>query len=168
VQTGVGRTGEWFFAGSAAGDGVVPDIVTLAKALGSGVPVGACLVTKAIASHIKENDLGTTFGGGMLAMAAVTATLEAIESERMIANVRTVEAHLRERIREVKQVAAVHGLGMLLGIEFNDKAQPFHEALLEQKIITGTSSNPKVLRLLPPLCLEEDHIDMFVDALCTC
>src|SRR5215216_6664049 len=76
VQTGIGRTGEWFFAGS---DGVVPDIVTLAKALGSGVPVGACLVTDAIASHIKENDLGTTFGGGMLAMAAVTATLEAIE-----------------------------------------------------------------------------------------
>jgi acetylornithine aminotransferase/acetylornithine/N-succinyldiaminopimelate aminotransferase len=168
VQTGVGRTGEWFFAGSDAGDGVVPDIVTLAKALGSGVPVGACLVTDAIASHIKENDLGTTFGGGMLAMAAVTATLEAIENERMLENVRIVEAYLRERIREVEQVAAVHGRGMLLGIEFNDKAQPFHQALLEQKIITGTSSNPKVLRLLPPLCLEEDHVDMFVDALCTC
>src|ERR1051325_5108052 len=73
VQTGVGRTGEGFFAGSEASGGVTSDIVTLAKALGSGVPVGACLVTDAIASHIKENDLGTTFGGGMLAMAAVTA-----------------------------------------------------------------------------------------------
>src|SRR5215813_6726428 len=108
VQTGVGRTGQWFFAGS---DGVVPDIVTLAKALGSGVPVGACLVTDAIASHIKENDLGTTFGGGMLAMAAVTATLEAIENDRMLANVNAVEAHLRERIREVEHVVAVHGRG---------------------------------------------------------
>src|SRR3981081_73496 len=70
VQTGVGRTGDWLFADSDASDGVVPDIVTLAKALGSGVPVGACLVTERIASHIKENDLGTTFGGGRIAMAA--------------------------------------------------------------------------------------------------
>jgi acetylornithine/N-succinyldiaminopimelate aminotransferase len=166
VQTGIGRTGEWFFAGS---DGVVPDIVTLAKALGSGVPVGACLVTDAIASHIKENDLGTTFGGGMLAMAAVTATLEAIENDRMLANVKTVEAHLRQRLREVEQVVAVHGRGMLLGLEFNDKAQPIHHALLGRKVITGTSSNPKVLRLLPPLCLQKEHVDLFVDALlCIC
>jgi acetylornithine/succinyldiaminopimelate/putrescine aminotransferase len=166
VQTGIGRTGEWFFAGS---DGVVPDIVTLAKALGSGVPVGACLVTDAIASHIKENDLGTTFGGGMLAMAAVTATLEAIENDRMLANVKAVEAHLRQRLREVEQVVAVHGRGMLLGLEFNDKAQPIHQALLGRKVITGTSSNPKVLRLLPPLCLQKEHVDLFVDALlCIC
>ena len=137
VQTGVGRTGDWFFAGSDAGANVVPDIVTLAKALGSGVPVGACLVTDAIASQIKENDLGTTFGGGMLAMAAVTATLEAIENDRMLANVKRVEAYLRKRLEEVEQVKAVHGLGFLLGIEFKDKAAPVHQALLDRKIITG-------------------------------
>jgi len=162
VQTGVGRTGQWFFAGSDAGGGVVPDVVTLAKSLGSGVPVGACLVTDAIASHIKENDLGTTFGGGMLAMAAVTATLEAIEQDRMLENVRRVEAYLRERLREVEQVKAVHGLGFLLGIEFNENAAVVHKRLLERKIITGTSSDPKVLRLLPPLCLTEEHVDEFV------
>ena len=165
VQTGVGRTGDWFFAGSIAGDRVVPDIVTLAKALGSGVPVGACLVTEAISSHIKENDLGTTFGGGMLAMAAVSATLEAIQQDEMLLNVRKVEAHLRERLREIEQVSAVRGLGFLLGIEFNDKAIPVHKALLEQKIITGTSSDANVLRLLPPLCLGMDHVDLFVSAL---
>jgi len=165
VQTGVGRTGEWFFADSPAGDGVVPDIVTLAKALGSGVPVGACLVTEAISSHIKENDLGTTFGGGMLAMAAVTATLEAIQNESMLANVKTVEAHLRERLREIEQVVAVRGLGFLLGIEFNDKAAPIHKALLDRKIITGTSSDANVLRLLPPLCLSVDEVDLFVTEL---
>jgi len=164
VQTGVGRTGRWFFAGSEAGGGVVPDIVTLAKSLGSGVPVGACLVTDAIASHIKENDLGTTFGGGMLAMAAVTATLEAIEQDGMLENVRRVEAYLRSRLREVEQVVAVHGLGFLLGIEFNENAATVHKRLLEHKIITGTSSDPKVLRLLPPLCLTEEHIDEFVSA----
>ena len=160
VQTGVGRTGQWFFAGSDAGGGVVPDVVTLAKALGSGVPVGACLVTDAIASHIKENDLGTTFGGGMLAMAAVTATLEAIENDRMLENVRRVESYLRARLRELEQVVAVHGLGFLLGIEFRENAAAVHKRLLERKIITGTSSDPKVLRLLPPLCLQEAHIDI--------
>ena len=165
VQTGVGRTGEWFFAGSEAGGNVVPDIVTLAKALGSGVPVGACIVRDAIASQIKENDLGTTFGGGMLAMAAVTATLEAIEIDRMLENVKRVEAYLRRRLEEVEQVKAVHGLGFLLGIEFKDKAAPVHQKLLDRKIITGTSSDPKVLRLLPPLSLKEEHVDLLVKAL---
>jgi acetylornithine/N-succinyldiaminopimelate aminotransferase len=165
VQTGIGRTGEWFFAGSEAGDSVVPDIITLAKSLGSGIPVGACLVTEKIASHIKENDLGTTFGGGMVAMAAVNATLEAIENDGMLENVRAVESYLRQRLREVEQVIKVCGLGFLLGLEFADKAKPIHEALLERKIITGTSSDPRVLRLLPPLCLNESDVDVFVEAL---
>src|SRR3989454_5430284 len=124
VQTGVGRTGEWFFAGSEAGAGVIPDIVTLAKALGSGIPVGACLINEDIASHIKENDLGTTFGGGVIAMAAVIATLEAIENDGMLKNVRTVEAHLRDRLSEVPAVVGVRGRGFLLGLEFGDKAAP--------------------------------------------
>jgi acetylornithine/N-succinyldiaminopimelate aminotransferase len=165
VQTGVGRTGEWFFAGSAASDGVVPDIVTLAKALGSGVPVGACLVTSDVAAKIKENDLGTTFGGGMLAMAAVSATLEAIEADGMLENVRIVELHLRERLKEIEQVVAVHGRGFLLGLEFTEKVAPVHKALLDQRIITGTSSNAQVLRLLPPLCLTTAEVDIFIEAL---
>jgi len=168
VQTGIGRTGEWFFAGSGAADGVIPDIVSLAKALGSGVPVGACLVTDSIASKIKENDLGTTFGGGMFAMAAVTATLEAIEQDQMLENVRRVEAHLRKRLKEVEQVVSVKGRGFLLGLEFADKAASVHKALLDRKIITGTSSDPKVLRLLPPLCLSVNEVDLFVDALRNC
>ncbi len=165
VQTGVGRTGDWFFAGSQAGDGVVPDIITLAKALGSGIPVGACMVTEEIASHIKENDLGTTFGGGMIAMAAVTATLEAIETDGMLANVREVEEYLRKRLKEIEQIVNVCGRGFLLGLEFADIAKPIHEALLERHIITGTSSDQKVLRLLPPLCLKREEVDRFIDAL---
>lgn len=165
VQTGVGRTGDWFFADSVAGSGVVPDILTLAKALGSGIPVGACLVNERIASHIKENDLGTTFGGGMIAMAAVTATLEAVENDGMLENVKTVEAYLRERLSEIPAVLAVHGRGFLLGLEFAEKAGTVHKALLDRKIITGTSSNPNVLRLLPPLCLKREEVDLFMDAL---
>ena len=165
VQTGVGRTGEWFFSGSGAGNGVVPDIVTLAKALGSGIPVGACLVSEAIAAGIKENDLGTTFGGGMLAMAAVSATLEAIDNDDMLANVKDVGTYLRDRLKENEQVVDVRGLGFLLGIEFAEKAAPIHKALLDRKIITGTSSDANVLRLLPPLCLKHEEVDLLVDAL---
>ena len=165
VQSGVGRTGDWFFAGSDAGSQVVPDIITLAKALGSGIPVGACLVAENISAMIKENDLGTTFGGGMIAMAAVTATLEAIENDGMLANVKITEGYLRRRLAEVPEVAAVHGRGFLLGLEFRDKAAPIHKALLDRKIITGTSSDAKVLRLLPPLCLQNTEIDLFVEAL---
>jgi acetylornithine/N-succinyldiaminopimelate aminotransferase len=165
VQTGVGRTGAWFFAGSEAGSQVVPDVITLAKALGSGIPVGACLVTEKISANIRENDLGTTFGGGMIAMAAVNATLETIENDGMLENVRTVEAYLRHSLREMPQVVSVRGRGFLLGLEFHDKAAPVHKALLERKIITGTSSDPKVLRLLPPLCLKRAEVDLLVEAL---
>ena len=138
---------------------------TLAKALGSGIPVGACLVTDSLAAHLKENDLGTTFGGGMMAMAAVSSTIEAIEQDRMLSNVRAVEAHLRQRLSEVPGVLSVKGQGFLLGLEFQDKASAIHGALLERHIITGTSSDPKVLRLLPPLCLKADEVDLFISEL---
>ena len=165
VQTGVGRTGAWFFAGSKPSDGVVPDIITLAKSLGSGVPVGACLVSGEAAGKIKENDLGTTFGGGMLAMAAVAATLEAIEKDGMIENARRVEQHLRDSIGGTTGIRSVKGKGCLLGIEFDEACGPVHQKLLEKKIITGTSSDPKVLRLLPPLCVRLEEIDLLVEAL---
>jgi acetylornithine aminotransferase/acetylornithine/N-succinyldiaminopimelate aminotransferase len=166
VQTGIGRTGEWFFAGGEAGARVVPDVVTLAKALGSGVPVGACVTTEKVAASIKENDLGTTFGGGMLAMAAVSATLEAIEADGMLENARAVEAHLRERLAKVSGVAGVRGRGLLLGVEFETEIAPkVHKALLERRIITGTSSDPRVLRLLPPLCLSRADAGVFAGEL---
>jgi len=165
VQTGIGRTGNWFFAGSELAGGVEPDIVSIAKSLGSGVPVGACLVNQKVSSHIKENDLGTTFGGGMLAMAATLSTLEAIEQNKMIENAGAVEHHLRERLSGAPGIIAIHGKGCLLGIEFADKCGPVHAKLLEKKIITGTSSAPNVLRLLPPLSVAADEIDRLIDAL---
>lgn len=165
VQTGVGRTGNWFFGGSDLAGGVVPDIITLAKSLGSGVPVGACLVNDCIAEKIKTNDLGTTFGGGMLAMAACLATLEAIEQDQMIENARAVENHLCERLKEIPNVVRLRGRGCLLGIEFSENAKNVHAKLLEKRIITGTSSDPRVLRLLPPLCVQREEIDLLIEAL---
>jgi acetylornithine/succinyldiaminopimelate/putrescine aminotransferase len=165
VQTGIGRTGNWFFGGSDLAGGVEPDVITLAKSLGSGVPVGACLVNDRVSARIKENDLGTTFGGGMLAMAAVLATLEAIEQDNMLANAKAVETHLREQLEGCPGVVAVHGKGCLLGIEFEDKCAPVHAKLLAEKIITGTSSAPNILRLLPPMCVTTDEIALLIDAL---
>lgn len=165
VQTGVGRTGNWFFAGSDFAGGVEPDIITLAKSLGSGVPVGACLFNDRVSSSIKENDLGTTFGGGMLAMAAVLATLEAIESDGMIDNARMIEEQLRRATAGVPGIVGVRGKGCLLGIEFDGAAGEVHKRLLDAKIITGTSSDSKVLRLLPPLCTSADQIDLLLTGL---
>ena len=165
VQTGIGRTGNWFFAGSVLADAVEPDVTTLAKSLGSGVPVGACLVNDRVSANIKLNDLGTTFGGGMLAMAAVLATLEAIEADDMIANAKRVEQHLRDSLTNVPNVVGIRGKGCLLGIGFDGPCKPFHAKLLDCKIITGTSSDPRVLRLLPPLCVSVDEINMLVAVL---
>ncbi len=165
VQTGVGRTGNWFFNGSEYAAGVEADVVTLAKSLGSGIPVGACLVNDEIAAKIKTNDLGTTFGGGMLAMAAISATLDAIEHDGMMENAREIETYLREKLRPMPKVVALRGKGCLLGIEFSEPCKPIHKKLLESNIITGTSSDPNVLRLLPPLCVKKEEIDLLIDAL---
>ena len=165
VQTGIGRTGNWFFAGSEFADSVEPDIISIAKSLGSGVPVGACLVNEKVSSVIKVNDLGTTFGGGMLAMAAVVATLEAIENDEMLASAAATEKQLCEGLEGVSGIKAIHGKGCLIGIEFDEKCAPIHAKLLENKIITGTSSNPNVLRLLPPLCVTTKEMQSFVETL---
>ena len=165
VQTGMGRTGNWFFSGSDLAGNVEADIITLAKSLGSGVPVGACLVNDCISEVIKTNDLGTTFGGGMLAMAAVTATIEAIETDKMRENIAEIETYLRERLKEIEEVKTLRGKGGLLGIEFNDNCKPIHAKLLENNIITGTSSDPNVLRLLPPLCVKKEEIDRLIEVL---
>jgi acetylornithine/N-succinyldiaminopimelate aminotransferase len=165
VQTGVGRTGSWLFSASEAAGGVVPDIVTLAKSLGSGVPVGACLVSDQISGGIKLNDLGTTFGGGMLAMAAVLGTIEAIENDRMIENALRVEDHLRASLSGAAGIRSIRGKGCLLGIEFDGPCAPFHEKLLENKIITGTSSAPNVLRLLPPMSVTPAELDLLIEVL---
>jgi acetylornithine/N-succinyldiaminopimelate aminotransferase len=165
VQTGMGRTGNWFFSGSDLAGKVEADIITLAKSLGSGVPVGACLVNSCISEVIKTNDLGTTFGGGMLAMAAVLATIEAIETDDMRSNIVEIENYLCKQLKQIEEVVTLHGKGGLLGIEFADNCKPIHAKLLENNIITGTSSNPNVLRLLPPLCVKKEEIDLLIDAL---
>ncbi|MFY9573172.1 MAG: aspartate aminotransferase family protein [Blastocatellia bacterium] len=160
VQTGMGRTGEFFFAGRF---GVVPDMVALAKGIASGVPMGAVLMTDAIAGEIKTGDLGTTFGGGPLACAALEATVDVIRDECLLENVRDNSDYLIGELGTLPVVDEVRGLGYLIGIKFADgNAKPYQQQLLSRKIITGLADDPSVLRLLPPLTLRRPEIDLFL------
>jgi len=163
VQTGMGRTGEYFFASRL---GVVPDMVTLAKGIASGIPIGAVLMTEEVAAEIKVGDLGTTFGGGPLAAAALEATIDVIRDEGLLENVRVNSQYLFGALGSLDSVQEVRGLGYLVGIKFKGgSAKPYQQGLLEKKIITGLADDPSVLRLLPPLTLRQQEIDLFLEAL---
>lgn len=161
VQCGVGRTGHPFAAGLY---GVRPDLLTTAKALGAGFPVGALLLTPAIAAELKMGELGTTFGGGPLACAVVEAVIDTLREEDLLANVRRVSAMIRERC-VAGPVLACQGEGFLLGLRTVPPAAEVQARLLEQDILAGTSADPHVLRLLPPFTLAEEHVELLASAL---
>jgi len=124
------------------------------------------LMTDAIAGEIKTGDLGTTFGGGPLACAALEATVDVIRDERLLETVRENSEYLFAELRKMLLGEEVRGLGYLIGIKFpGGTAKPVQRALLEKKIITGLSDDPSVLRLLPPLTLRKPEIDLFLDEL---
>ncbi len=161
VQSGIGRCGEFF---AVQTHGLEPDIITSAKALGGGIPCGAVICSHEIAARFGPGDLGSTFGGGPIAAAAITATIEAIEDEGLLANVREREAQIREQC-VVGPIRKVQGMGLLLGLVCDRPAIEVRNALLEHDILTGTSSDPNVLRVLAPLVLEAAHVDHLAQAL---
>jgi len=161
VQCGMGRTGAPFGANY---HGVVPDVVTAAKALGNGFPVSALLLSPRVARELKVDDMGTTFGGGPIACAAAEAVIEIIESESLLANVRQVSTYIRSTC-VIGPVTGVQGAGFLLGLKTSRPAKEVQSALLERNILTGTSADPAVLRLLPAYILNEGHVDQLHDAL---
>jgi acetylornithine/N-succinyldiaminopimelate aminotransferase len=161
VQCGVGRTGAPFAANY---HGVTPDMLTCAKALGNGFPVSALMLSAGVAERIKYDDMGTTFGGGPMACAAVEAVIEAIEAESLLGNVRQVSDYIRAHC-VIGPVTGVQGLGFLLGLRTSRPAKEVQAALLERGILAGTSADPNVLRLLPAYILNEGHVDILRDAL---
>jgi acetylornithine/N-succinyldiaminopimelate aminotransferase len=161
VQCGVGRTGAPFAANLY---GVAPDMITTAKALGNGFPCAALLVSAAVAPALTLDSLGTTFGGGPMASAAIEAVIEAIESERLLERVRRVGEYIRKTCI-VGPVTGHQGAGFLTGLITRVPAKTVHAALLARGILAGTASDPQVLRLLPPYILEEAHVDKLRDAL---
>jgi acetylornithine/succinyldiaminopimelate/putrescine aminotransferase len=161
VQCGVGRTGHPFAANLY---GVTPDMITTAKALGNGFPCAALLMSAPVAAALALESLGTTFGGGPMASAAIEAVIEAIESEDLLQRVQRVSAYIRDTCI-VGPVIAHQGAGFLTGLVTRRPAKEVHAALLERDILTGTSSDPQIVRLLPPYILGEEHVDLLRDAL---
>ena len=161
VQSGMGRSGQFFAIQVHA---VEPDILTSAKALGGGIPCGAVLCSEAIASRFGAGDLGSTFGGGPIAAAAIVATIDAIQAENLLANVRAREAQIRGQC-VTGPVQRIQGMGLLLGLVCDRPALEVRNTLLEHDILTGTSSDANVLRILAPLILDQAHVDRLAHAL---
>ncbi len=164
VQTGVGRTGRFLYSGI---EGVFPDVVTLAKGIASGFPASAVLVTEKVAREVKSGDLGTTFGGGPLACAAIEATMDVIAAEKLVENAREVGSYLSEELARIAIVETVRGAGLLLGVRMKppfDQAKTVRQALFEKRILTGTSDDPAFLRLMPPLTLSREQAQLLIQA----
>ncbi len=162
VQSGIGRTGKWFAHQWA---GIVPDVMPLAKGLGSGVPIGACLARGEAAKVFKPGNHGTTFGGGPLVSVAALTTLEVIEKEGLLANAVKTGDIIRDGLaREFEGVAGVkeiRGIGLMLGIELDRPCGDIVRRALEAGLVVNVTAE-KVVRLLPPLIIKEDEARQLV------
>jgi acetylornithine/succinyldiaminopimelate/putrescine aminotransferase len=166
IQCGLGRTGKLFAYEHA---GVVPDILTLAKPLAGGLPMGAILVRENLAPAMKVGDHGSTFGGNPVAAAAALAVLERLTSPGFLDGVAAKGRYLTRGLRRVARrhkgaVVDVRGLGLMLGVEFRGEAGPVVKGLRERGIL-AVKAGANVLRLLPPLVVKRSEIKALLDAL---
>ena len=161
VQCGMGRTGRPFAADYF---GVTPDVLTTAKGLAGGFPAGALITSEAVAGTLKAGDLGTTFGGGPMACAAIEAVVDVIREEGLLERVRALSALIRNTC-VTGPVTGVQGAGFLLGLVCTRPAKEVQAELLARDILAGTSADPRILRLLPPYILEEEHVARLTAAL---
>ena len=165
VQSGIGRTGKWFAHQWA---GIVPDVMPLAKGLGSGVPIGACLAKGVAAQVFKPGNHGTTFGGGPLVSVAAYTTLEIIEKEGLLAHAgemgRVIHDGLKRELAGVAGVKEIRGMGLMLGIELDRPCGDIVKQALEAGLVTNVTAD-KVIRLLPPLIIRKNEAEMLVEIL---
>ncbi|PCI94693.1 MAG: aspartate aminotransferase family protein [Flavobacteriales bacterium] len=161
IQSGFGRTGK-FFAHQHAN--ITADIVTIAKGMGNGFPIGGLLIhCKIKASY---GLLGTTFGGNHLACAASLAVLETLESESLLSNVQEVSKYLEHELNGIPAIKTIKGKGLMLGVEFDFPIKEMRSLLLnDYHIFTGASANPNLLRILPPLGITKQQMQPFITAL---
>jgi len=164
VQTGIGRTGTWF---GFQHSGVVPDVMALAKGLGSGMPIGACLARGEAADVFKPGSHGSTFGGNPLACAAALATLDAIEEENLLENVRVrgeaIRSGLRQALASVQGVVDIRGEGMMIGIELDRPCGELVGVARDAGVLINVTAD-KVIRLVPPLIYGEAEVNLLVAA----
>ncbi len=160
VQSGVGRTGKFL---ASEHYNVKPDMVTLAKGLGGGVPIGALLMTDEVAVKMPPGGHGTTFGGNALASAAGIAVLEEFEARDLIQNAAEVGTYFQEQLRALNapQIRTVRGLGLMIGVEFKGKVAPIVAALRDAGVLT-INAGATVIRFVPPLIITEDEVDEVV------
>ncbi len=156
IQTGLGRTGRWF---AFQHMGIEPDVVTMAKALGNGVPIGACWATAEVAAAFSAGDHGSTFGGQPLAAAAARATLAVMEAEDVPARARRAGARLRAGLETVPGVIGVRGAGLLLGVALDhERAKDVASVALQRGLVVN-APRPDTIRLAPSLLVSDDEID---------
>jgi acetylornithine/N-succinyldiaminopimelate aminotransferase len=157
IQSGYGRSGK-FFAHQYAG--IKPDLITVAKGIGNGFPMGGLLISPMFEPVYGR--LGTTFGGNHLACAAALSVLEIMEKENLMDNAQRVGKYLMEELKKIQGIQEVRGLGLMIGIEFNAPIKELRQKLLfEKHIFTGVSGT-NVIRLLPPLCLSMEQAQVFL------
>lgn len=164
VQTGMGRCGELFCYMTT---GVEPDVLTSAKALGGGIPIGAVLAKEKLASAFEPGDHGTTFGGNPFATAAALAVLETFDEEALVENAKKMGVYFKEQIEKIgsDRICEVRGRGLLVGIEIaGDFGKKVFDALFEKGYLTSLCGG-KTLRLAPPLNIKKEEIDGFCEAL---
>ena len=162
VQTGLARTGDWF---AHHHDGVRPDVVTVAKALGNGVPIGACWARRDVASCFRPGDHATTYGGQPLAAAAARSVLAVMERERVPERANRAAARITDALGGVPGVAGVRGLGLLIAVELADVPAPAVAAALLDAGVVVNAVTPTALRLAPSLLISDDEIDLAVAAI---
>jgi acetylornithine aminotransferase len=165
VQTGIGRTGTWF---AFQHTGIEPDVMTLAKGLGSGVPIGACLARGIAADVFTPGKHGSTFGGNPLACTAALTTLEVMAEDGLLANAEKIGAVIRETLSralgEVPGVKEIRGQGLMIGIELDRPCGDLVKMALEEKLLVNVTAD-KVVRLLPPLIMTEAEAALLIDKL---
>ncbi len=162
VQTGVGRTGKFF---AYEHEGITPNIVTMAKGIANGIPLGATLCSKEVGDAIKPGDHGSTFGGNPIAIASANKVLDLINDE-LLDHIKEIGKEIKEKISLLndKAIKEVRGKGLMIGVELNDgySAKKIALDLLNNNVLVGTSGD-KVLRLLPPFIIDKEEVEKFIE-----
>jgi acetylornithine/N-succinyldiaminopimelate aminotransferase len=167
VQCGIGRSGKWFAFQNSE---IVPDVITLAKSLGSGVPIGACIAGNVAGDIFKPGNHASTFGGNPLACAAAITTLDIIEKENLMCNALEQGAFIRKNLLEqlgnLSHVTQIRGHGLMIGIELTKPCGELVKKALEQGLLLNVTSD-KVVRLLPPLVIKKNESEQIINMVST-
>lgn len=161
IQCGFGRTGDFF---AFQKHGIRPDIISMAKGMGNGFPVGGILIHPDIKAS--QGLLGTTFGGNHLACVATLTVLDVLEKENLLQNAKVMSKYFMAKAQDMPKIKIIKGRGLMLGLEFDFPIAELRKTLIHtHHIFTGSSKNPNLLRILPPLTIQKEHIDLFFEAL---